>query len=171
MDLPSLLVEIPTRCSFVIEFIIPKFIEGSTCFERTPLIIRSSELYLQPLVYIPMWWPAVAKADNGRSPHAYINQRLQIQFRAPDDERCALEICWDFNKLWNNKFYYKAASCWYFYWFIYDARIHEYQIYPSVSVCVGACLVETMSWNVLDVGWKVGLFVEWVIVSCQLFCD
>jgi hypothetical protein len=26
-------VEIPTRCSFVIEFIIPKFIEGSTCFE------------------------------------------------------------------------------------------------------------------------------------------
>jgi hypothetical protein len=27
-------VEIPTRCSFVIEFIIPTFIEGSTCFER-----------------------------------------------------------------------------------------------------------------------------------------
>jgi hypothetical protein len=26
-------VEIPTRCGFVIEFIIPKFIEGSTCFE------------------------------------------------------------------------------------------------------------------------------------------
>jgi len=27
-------VEIPTRCRFVIEFIIPKFFEGSTCFER-----------------------------------------------------------------------------------------------------------------------------------------
>jgi hypothetical protein len=27
-------VEIPTRRSFVIEFIIPKFIEGSTCFEQ-----------------------------------------------------------------------------------------------------------------------------------------
>jgi len=27
-------VEIPTRCSFIIEFIIPKFIESSTCFER-----------------------------------------------------------------------------------------------------------------------------------------
>jgi hypothetical protein len=26
---------------------------------------------------------------NGQSPHGYINQRLQIQFRAPDDERCA----------------------------------------------------------------------------------
>jgi hypothetical protein len=27
-------VEIPTRCTFVIEFIIPKFIEVSACFER-----------------------------------------------------------------------------------------------------------------------------------------
>jgi hypothetical protein len=27
-------VAIPTKCSFVIEFIIPKFIEGLTCFER-----------------------------------------------------------------------------------------------------------------------------------------
>jgi hypothetical protein len=27
-------VEKPTRCSFVMEFIIPKSIEGSTCFER-----------------------------------------------------------------------------------------------------------------------------------------
>ena len=27
-------VEIPKRCSFVIEFIIPKSIEGSACFER-----------------------------------------------------------------------------------------------------------------------------------------
>jgi hypothetical protein len=27
-------IDIPTRCSFVIEFIIPKFIEGSSCFER-----------------------------------------------------------------------------------------------------------------------------------------
>jgi len=27
-------VEVPTRCSFVIEFIIPKFFEGSKCFER-----------------------------------------------------------------------------------------------------------------------------------------
>jgi hypothetical protein len=27
-------VEIPTRCSFATEFIIPKFMEGSTCFER-----------------------------------------------------------------------------------------------------------------------------------------
>ena len=29
-----------------------------------------------------------------------------------------LETRWAFNKLWNNKFYYKVASCWYFYWVI-----------------------------------------------------
>jgi hypothetical protein len=40
-----------------------------------------------------------------------------------------LETCWAFNKLWNNKFYYKTASCSYFYWVIYDARIHEYHIF------------------------------------------
>jgi len=86
----------------VIEFIIPKFIEGAQHVSSgTPLIIRSSKLYLQPLVYMTMWLPAVAKAEwekdptfplslgNGRSPHGHINQRLQIQFRAPDDKRCA----------------------------------------------------------------------------------
>jgi hypothetical protein len=26
------------------------------------------------------------RLDNGRSPHVYVNQRLQIQFRAPNDE-------------------------------------------------------------------------------------
>jgi hypothetical protein len=29
------------------------------------------------------------RLDNGRSPHVYVNQRLQIQFRAPNDERYA----------------------------------------------------------------------------------
>ena len=48
--------------------------------------------------------------DNGRSPHVYINQRLQIEFRAPDDERYAARG----NKLWKNKFYYKVAPCWLF---------------------------------------------------------
>ena len=60
----------------------------------TPLIIRSTKIYLQPLVYMPIWWPAVAKVEcplslgNRRSPYGHINQRLQIQFRAHDYERC-----------------------------------------------------------------------------------
>jgi len=53
--------------------------------------------YLQPLIYIHMWWPAVVKfecyfplkLDNGRSAHVYVNQRLQIQFGGLDDERYA----------------------------------------------------------------------------------
>ena len=58
-------VEIPTRCSFVIEFIIPSLLKAQHVSSGTPLIIRSSKLYLQPLVYIPMWWPAVALATAG----------------------------------------------------------------------------------------------------------
>jgi len=54
--------------------------------------------------------------DNGRSPHGHLNQRLQIQLELLMMSGVPLETCRAFNKLWNNKFYYKAASCWYFYW-------------------------------------------------------
>jgi hypothetical protein len=43
-----------------------------------------------------------------------------------------LETCSAFNKLRNDKFYYKAASCWYFYRVIYNAQIHEYEIYERM---------------------------------------
>ena len=76
------------------------FLKAQRVSSGTPLIIRSSKLYLQPLYYMPIWWPAVAKPEweishfplslgNGRSPYGHIIQRLQIEFRAPDDERCA----------------------------------------------------------------------------------
>jgi len=40
-------VEIPTRCSFVIEFIIPRiFLNAQHVSSDTPLIIRSFKLYL-----------------------------------------------------------------------------------------------------------------------------
>jgi hypothetical protein len=82
-------VEIPTRCSFVVEFIIPKFIEGSTCFElhsssSEALNCTCSLWFIYPCSYQPL--PSL---DNGRSPREYINQMLQIQFRSPDDEQCA----------------------------------------------------------------------------------
>jgi hypothetical protein len=72
------------------EFIIPKFIEGSTCFERhtahhqeLQTVFAASGLYTHVELKFP---PSL---DNGRSPHGYINQRLQIQFGAPEDERYA----------------------------------------------------------------------------------
>jgi len=36
-------VEIPTRCSFVIEFIIPKFFKAQPVSSGSPLVIRSSK--------------------------------------------------------------------------------------------------------------------------------
>ena len=62
-----------------------------------------------------------------------------------------LEACWAFNKLWNNKFYYKAASCWYsyFYWIIHDARIHEYQKYNQCQNPHWWSPIISYAWGVL----------------------
>jgi hypothetical protein len=56
-------VEIRTRCGFVIEFIIPRFLNAHHVSSGTPLIIRSSRLYLQSLVFMPIWWPTVTKVE------------------------------------------------------------------------------------------------------------
>jgi hypothetical protein len=60
-----------------------------------------------------------------------------------------LETCWSFKKLWNSKFYYKAASCWYFCWVIYDARIHDYQIHLSGDVRILYSHFITNIWSLL----------------------
>ena len=53
---------------------------------------------------------------NGRSPYGHINQRLQIKFRAPDDERCARSKHVEpLKKFGIINSITKAASCWYFY--------------------------------------------------------
>jgi hypothetical protein len=54
------------------------------------------------------------RLDYGRSSHGYINQRLQIQLELLMMSSVPLESCWVFNERWNNKFYYKVASCWLF---------------------------------------------------------
>jgi len=36
----------------------------------------------------PSGWFFPLSLGNGRSPHVHINQRMQTQFRASDDERC-----------------------------------------------------------------------------------
>jgi len=46
----------------------------------------------------------------GRSPHAYVNQRLQIQLELLMMSGVPLETCLAFNERWNNKFCYKVAS-------------------------------------------------------------
>ena len=81
-------VETPTRRSPAIEFTIPKLIEGSTCFEQhtahrqeLQTVFAASGLYTHVVTG--------RCQGNSRSPQGYINQRLQTQSGAPDDERCA----------------------------------------------------------------------------------
>jgi hypothetical protein len=57
---------------------------------------------------------AAHRSSYGRPPHAYVNQRLQIQLGLLMMSGVPLETCWAFNECWNNKFYYKVASCWLF---------------------------------------------------------
>jgi len=54
------------------------------------------------------------RRDYVRSPHAYVNQRLQIELKLLMISDVPLETCWAFNERWNNKFCYKVASCWLF---------------------------------------------------------
>jgi len=94
-------IEIPSRCSFVMEFIIPKFFKGSTCFEQQTAhhqelqtVFVASGLYAHMVTGRCQGWVGTQcplSLGNGRSPYGHINQRLQIQFGAPDDERSAAQ--------------------------------------------------------------------------------
>ena len=54
------------------------------------------------------------RLDYGQSPHAYVNQRLQIQLELLMMSGMPLETCWAVNERWNDKFCYKVTSCWLF---------------------------------------------------------
>ena len=54
------------------------------------------------------------RLDYGRSSHAYVKQRLQIQLELLMMSGMPLETFWAVNERWNNKFCYKVASCWLF---------------------------------------------------------
>ena len=74
---------------------------------------------MQPLVYVPAvvkseWEQFPLRLDYGRSPHVYVNQRLQIQLELLMTSGVPLETCSAINERWNNKFCYKVASCWLF---------------------------------------------------------
>jgi len=54
-----------------------------------------------------------------------------------------LETCWAFDKLWNNKFYYKVASCWLF--LLIHTAIHwSMNIKAYVSFC---CCLTSAIWR------------------------
>jgi hypothetical protein len=133
-------VEIPTRYRFVLEFIISNFLKAQHVSNGTPLIIRSSELYLQRLVYMSIWWPAVTKAE-WAVPTQPWQRPVTIWAYKPEAANTVLSSWWwavcrskhvetlkNFGIINSST---KATSCWYFYWVFYDARIDEYQIYKQ----------------------------------------
>ena len=62
-----------------------------------------------------------------------------------------LETCLAFKKLWNNKFYYKAATCWYFFGVTYDAD-------PRVPMYVFLFFSSDLSLQMLNASVKVPMF-------------
>jgi len=75
------------------------------------------------------------------------NQRLLVQFWAPDDGHCVAQNMLSFIQTWNNKLWYNVSSCWLFlYELYYDARIHEHQIKDNVRN--ESMIIETFNWQV-----------------------
>jgi hypothetical protein len=98
-----------------------------------PLIIRSSKLYLQ------LWF--IYPCDDrplSRLSGKWMSLELLMMSGVP------LEIFWAFNKLWNNKFYYKLHLVGISTEAYYDARIHECQI----SIYLGKRYSENIEWRV-----------------------
>ena len=78
------------------------------------LIIRSSNCICSLWFTYACGDRPYSSLDYGRSPHAYVNQRLQRELELLIMSGMPLEICWAFNERWNNTFCYKVASCWLF---------------------------------------------------------
>jgi len=77
-------------------------------------VFAASGLHTHVVTSHSQVWVGTLRLDSGRSPHVYVNQRLQIQLELLMMSGMPLETCWAFNERWNNKFYYKVTSCWLF---------------------------------------------------------
>ena len=77
--------------------------------------------------------------DYGQSPHAYVNQRLQIQLEFLMISGTPRETCWAFNERWNNKFCYKVASCWLF-------LLNHTAMHGSVNIKLILLLCMSLTW-------------------------
>jgi hypothetical protein len=104
------LKKLPTRCDRVLEFIIPVFLNCSTCFERhTAHYQELKNCNCSLWFYIPLRLPA---ADSCRQPNIYVEPEAAITvFELLMMSGVSLEICSAIKKYWNNKFYYTVAFC------------------------------------------------------------
>jgi hypothetical protein len=94
--------------------------------------LRAQKLQLQPLVLHTFL--VAGRCDRScRQPNTYVKSEAAITvFELLMMGGVSLETCWAIKELWNNKFYYTVASCWFFLWDLYyDARIHEHHHFSS----------------------------------------
>jgi len=77
---------------------------------------------------------------HGRSPQAYVNQKLQIQLRFLMMSDITLETCWTINVLWNNKI--PLLSC----ILLVTATSHSLEV--QLNMCAGMISVQRRGiWN------------------------
>jgi len=118
------------------------FIKSSTCFEHYVAHHQELQLYLQPLVYIRVWWPAVVKSE----------WELHVELLM--------------NK-WNNKFHYQVASCWLFilsfkpFFYAYSISEHGEQNIVNLEMAYFVCNINLQSTSYLGLSRK--------FVSCISF--
>jgi hypothetical protein len=83
---------------------------------RAPNCI-SSLWFIYPCGYRPLsrlGGNSPPSLDNRRSPHRYITKGWKYSLELLMMIGMPSETCWNFNKFWNNKFYYNVAFCWLF---------------------------------------------------------
>jgi hypothetical protein len=73
------------------------------------------------------------RLDYGRSPHAYVNQRLQIQLELLMMSGVPLKTRWAIDECWNNEFRYKVASFWLF--ILSYTTMHESMNIKKINKC------------------------------------
>jgi len=71
-----------------------------------------------------------------------------------------LETCWTFNKLWNNKVYYKVASCWLFLMIQVWRSIADFATVIFMVHKFTFCECEVTSWSFYTDYWKL-YFLFW----------
>ena len=118
----------PTRCDLVVEFIVPMFINCSTCFGRHTPIIRSSKTVIAASGFthvfgcrLPLRW--LSHRSGNRQPKTCVKPEAAITvFELMMMGGVSPETCWAIKKYWNNKFYYTVTSFWLFLWDLWDGE-------------------------------------------------
>ena len=115
----------PTRRDRVVEFIIPVFLNCSSCFERHTSHnqeLKNSNCSLW--FYIRLWLPAAVMAQPWQLPATTKVWKPEAAIRVFElliMSCVSFETCWAIKKHWNNKFYYTVASCWLFLYELSDS--------------------------------------------------